>query len=179
MSKIEVRLADPTDAMAIALLGRVTFTETFGHLFREKKDLQDYLLRTFSVDKIENSLKKEENVFWIAFSERLAVGYAKLKLNTPSEFFTENNTCQLQKIYFLADFLSLKIGFQLQETLLKWARGEGYHIIWLSVLKENERAIKFYKKNGFKLVGQHDFQIGREHFDFIAMSKKLNSEGEK
>ncbi len=178
MGKIEIRIAEPSDAVAISILGRVTFTETFGHLFREREDLQQYLLQTFSVSKIESSLEKDENVFWIAFSDRLPVGYAKLKLKAPCKFVAKENACQLQKIYVLADFLSLKIGFQLQERLLQWAIEADYRAIWLSVLGENERAINFYKRNDFYIVGQHDFQIGREHFDFIVMSKKLNSEGE-
>ena len=49
----------------------------------------------------------------------------------------------------------------------------GYDKIWLSVLNKNERAINFYKKSGFKKIGYHDFQIGRENFEFIAMKKEL------
>jgi ribosomal protein S18 acetylase RimI-like enzyme len=37
----------------------------------------------------------------------------------------------------------------------------------------NERAINFYKKTGFEKIGNHDFQIGKENFEFIAMQKKL------
>ena len=42
MDTIEIRLAKKEDAEFIALLGRTTFTETFGHLFRDQKDLIDY-----------------------------------------------------------------------------------------------------------------------------------------
>lgn len=45
--------------------------------------------------------------------------------------------------------------------------------MWLSVLHSNERAINFYKNSGFGQIGNHDFQIGKENFEFIAMSKKL------
>ena len=33
MKTIEIRLAKKEDAQFIALLGRITFTETFGHFF--------------------------------------------------------------------------------------------------------------------------------------------------
>lgn len=173
MSKIEIRIANKVDAGYIALLGRVTFTETFGHFFKDKKDLLDYYDLTFSVIKIENSLSKPNNLYWIAFVDRLAVGYAKLKLNSPSEFLEDEDLCQLQKIYVLKDFLSMKIGFQLQNQLLIKAKEKGFFKIWLSVLRGNERAINFYKKTGFQEIGKHDFQIGKEHFDFMAMSKQL------
>jgi ribosomal protein S18 acetylase RimI-like enzyme len=172
-SKIEIRLANKDDSKFIALLARVTFTETFGHFFSDKQDLLDYYNSTFSVDKIENSFSKPNNVYWIAFVDRLPVGYAKLKLNSQSEFMSERNVCQLQKIYVLKDFLSMKIGFELQNLLLNKAIEKKIRKIWLSVLKSNERAINFYLKNGYMEIGNHDFQIGKENFEFIAMSKRL------
>jgi hypothetical protein len=172
-SKIEIRLANKDDSKFIALLGRVTFTETFGHFFSDKQDLLDYYNSTFSVDKIENSFSKPNNEYWIAFVDRLPVGYAKLKLNSQSEFISERNVSQLQKIYVLKDFLSMKIGFELQNLLLNKAIEEKISKIWLSVLNSNERAINFYLKNGFVEIGNHDFQIGKENFEFIAMSKRL------
>ena len=40
-------------------------------------------------------------------------------------------------------------------------------------LHSNERAINFYKKGGYETIGKHDFQIGKENFEFVAMSKQL------
>ena len=172
-TKTEIRKANKNDAEYIALLGRVTFTETFGHLYRDPQDLLNYYDLTFSVDKIEKSLDKPDNVFWIAFVNRLPVGYAKLKLNSGSEFINSDSVCQLQKIYVLKDFLSTGIGYKLQEQLLDKAKELKFEQIWLSVLNDNERAIRFYEKNGFRGIGNHDFQIGKEHFEFIAMGKEL------
>jgi diamine N-acetyltransferase len=36
-------------------------------------------------------------------------------------------------------------------------------------LKSNENAVNFYMKNGFTQVGKHQFQIGKEDFDFDIM----------
>ena len=173
MNTVETRIADLEDAKCIALLGRITFSETFGHLFQEYQDLLDYLDRTFSVQKIENSLKKPNNLFWLSSVNGLPVGYAKLKLNSPSQFNTSPNQCQLQKIYVLKDFLSEGIGRRLQKILLDKAQDLGFETIWLSVLNSNERAIRFYLKSGFENIGSHGFQIGREKFTFTAMQKKL------
>ena len=169
-----IRKATSRDAKVIALLGRTTFGETFGHLFRDPEDLQDYYGRTFSDKKIEQSLQKERNIYWLAYIDNHPVGYAKLKLHSPSQFLEGTDVCQLQKIYVLIDYLSLKIGLRLQQELINEARSSGSSFIWLSVLKENERAIQFYLKNGFEKIGNHDFSIGKEDFDFMAMARKLN-----
>ena len=173
MHTIDIRLANKEDAPFIALLGRTTFTETFGHFFRDEQDLIDYYNLTFSVQKIEDGIEKTDNVFWIAFANRLPVGYAKLKLNSHSDFIDSRDVCQLQKIYVLKDFLSMKIGFGLQDLLLKKAKELNFDHVWLSVLHSNDRAINFYKKGGFETIGNHDFQIGKENFEFVAMSKTL------
>ena len=98
MNTIEIRLAKKEDAPSIALLGRTTFTETFGHFFGDQQDLIDYYNLTFSVQKIEAGIEKPNNISWIAFANRLPVGYAKLKLNSTSEFVESKDVCQLQKI---------------------------------------------------------------------------------
>jgi len=173
MNIIEVREANIIDAQFIAILGRVTFSETFGHFFKDYNDLLEYYNRTFSVEKIRKSIDNSNNIFWIAFVNEVPVGYAKLKLNSSSEFLESKNTSQLQKIYVLKDFLSLKIGLELQTKLIKKATRHGRELIWLSVLKSNNTAISFYKKNGFINIANHDFQIGKERFAFNVMSKSL------
>ena len=172
--KIEIRLATISDAALIALLGQITFSDTFGHYFRDRNDLMNYFERTFSVAKIEQSIRKSTTRYWLAFVDKLPVGYAKLKLNSPSPFLDMKAVCQLQKIYVLKDFHSMKIGFHLQKELLETAASLNHQNIWLSVLDENEKAIKFYQNNGFLPVGSHDFQIGRENFTFTVLSKALH-----
>ena len=166
--------AIPKDAKIISYLGRITFKESFGHLFGDQNDLLVYLEKTFSETKIYGSLQKEENVYWIAYWNDLPVGYAKLKLHSPSKFIDSVNTCQLQKIYVLKDYLSMKIGHQLQEILLQDAQLKGFETIWLSVWVGNDRAIKFYQRNHFQSVGNHLFSIGKENFEFLVMNRELN-----
>ncbi|NAY90928.1 GNAT family N-acetyltransferase [Muricauda sp. JGD-17] len=171
----QIRLAKKEDATFIALLGRITFTETFGNLFSDQNGLKEYLNATFGIAKIARSIEKENNIYWISFVDQLPVGYAKLKLKSPSPFITSENLGQLQKIYVLKDFLSMKIGKRLQDLLLEKAKASGCAHIWLSVYKGNQRAIRFYEKNDFTTVGEHQFSIGKDTFDFMAMSKKIKS----
>ena len=128
---------------------------------------------TFGVSKIRTSLSKDNNVFWIAFFDELPVGYAKLKWFSKSDFIDSDSISQLQKIYVLKDFLAKKIGHQLQTEMFEEVTQLGNKFVWLSVLKSNERAISFYNKNGFTAIGEHSFQIGQEHFNFMAMKKEF------
>lgn len=170
----QLRRANPEDAHAIAALAKSTFTETFGHLFHDPEDLQNYLEETFAPTKLEQSLQKPNNAYWITLVQGRAVGYAKLKLYSPCDFLMTEKSSQLQKIYVLKDFLFMKIGKGLQDAVLEAAKAYGSEEIWLSVLDTNERAIGFYRKNDFRTVGSHQFSIGKETFDFTVMSKPLS-----
>jgi hypothetical protein len=74
MGEIIIRNATVADAEYISLLGRITFSETFGNHFKDKQDLVNYYERTFSVQKIRSSIKNLNNVFWLAFANDLPVG---------------------------------------------------------------------------------------------------------
>ena len=173
MEQLIIRKANIEDAQFMALLARVTFTETFGHYFSNKPDLLDYYDKTFSVSKIKASLAKENNVFWISFLNELPVGYAKLKKVSNYVFIDSDKVSQLQKIYILKDFISKKIGYKMQAEMFKEAIKIGNKYIWLSVLESNNRAISFYAKNGFTEIGKHSFEIGQQNFSYIAMKKEF------
>lgn len=170
---LAIKIAKPEEAPIIALLARVSFAETFRELFEDKSDLVKYLDQTFDVAKIEKGISKPNNLFVIAYFNGLPVGYGKLKYESPSDFVPFSQLGQLQKLYVLKDFLSQKIGSQLQDFLFDKARENGLEKIWLSVLDSNARAIRFYQKNGFEQIGKFQFQIGKEMFDFTALLKSL------
>ena len=105
---LDVIRAGPSEASVVALLGRITFGETFGHLFHDhREDLRTYLDATFDVAKIERSLGKPENTCWLACRNELPAGYAKLKYPSAPPGKPGRDAAQLQKIYVLREFLGL------------------------------------------------------------------------
>jgi GNAT superfamily N-acetyltransferase len=147
-----IRRAASADAPIVALLGRVTFVETFGYLFRDrfKNDLRAYLDTTFDVAKIERSLGKPENIYWLALWEKLPVGYAKLKHPSPQP--------------------GRGIGHDLIDRVFTEAVVRA-PVVWLDVLQENRGAVDFYRRHGFAVTGEHRFPIGSQQFLFHRMSR--------
>lgn len=167
---LQIRPATPSDAEVIALLGRITFAETFGYLFtNHAADLRAYLDYTFGVAKIRNSLTQADNGYWISFLNGLPVGYAKMKYPLPADEDPYPAMPQLQKIYVLHEFLREGIGKALIEVVLKDLAARALDTVELYVLKENARAIQFYKKLGFVARGDHAYPIGAQTFHFDRM----------
>ena len=46
--------------------------------------------------------------------------------------------------------------------ILNMGKEMGYRKAWLGVWENNFRAIKFYRKYGFKKFGQHSFLLGKD-----------------
>lgn len=172
--EVQTKRAGTGDAASLALLGRITFAETFGYLFRDHPgDLRAYLDATFAAAKIARSLGKPENTYWLALRDGLPVGYAKLKHPSP---FPGNPagtaTAQLQKIYVLREFFGLRLGRGLMRDVIDAAAARA-SCLWLDVLEENERAIGFYEKHGFAQAGEDTYAIGAQHFRFRLMARRF------
>jgi ribosomal protein S18 acetylase RimI-like enzyme len=169
----KVAQAGPADAQLIALLGRLTFQESFERIFESRANLRDVLDRTFSVDRIRKSLQHENNAFWVAYSDELPVAYAKLKRHSTLVGIDSQQIGQLQMIYVLRDFLDQRIGLPIFLAVLEECRRLELSHLWLNVYHENFRAIRFYEKNGFL---RHDFvwiERGDERLKHYRMVKEL------
>lgn len=173
MKNLTIRKATIADAEIVAILAQITFDETFGHHFRDRNDLINYFNTTFSVAKIRSSIAKENNVFWLAFVDEMPVGYAKLKKYSPISAVEDVNCAQLQKIYLRKDYLHQQIGAPLQQAMFDEVIELSKKTLWLSVLKTNFRAIRFYEKHGFVTVGEYLFSVGKETFDFHILLKSF------
>ena len=47
--------------------------------------------------------------------------------------------------------------------------------VWLGVWEENQRAIRFYEKNGFIAFDKHIFKLGEDEQTDIMMKKTLST----
>ncbi len=170
---VTIRIATASDAVHIALLGRITYTESHGAYIEDKKNLLEFYNTHYSVSKIRSEINDLENIFWIVFSEELPIGFAKLSLNIKNTELADDNSCKLQRLYILNDFIALKIGSQLQDLILKKATDLKFTSIWLTAYYKNTKGIHFYKKYGFNKIGSIDFYVGETNYENLIFAKKL------
>ena len=87
----------------------------------------------------------------------------KIILNSPHSNIQTENVTKLERLYLLKDFYELKLGIGLLNFNVELSRKKNQAGMWLFVWKENQRAVNFYKRTGFQIIGSYDFKLTETH----------------
>ena len=155
-------------------LGKKTFTETFAP-HNTKTNLDFYLTNSFTVEKLTNELGNTNSRFYFAIVNEVEAGYLKINFKDAQTELQNPLSMEVERIYVLQSFQGMKIGQALMEKAVEEAKNNHCDFLWLGVWEKNEKAIQFYKKNGFEIFGSHVFQFGDEEQHDLMMKLNLNS----
>jgi GNAT superfamily N-acetyltransferase len=170
MEAIAWRLAGPEDAAALAELGRLSFTETFGHLY-PPEDLAAFL-RTHDEANWRGELVDPR--FTVRLGEAGGRGVAYAKLGPPSlPLEVKAPGVELRQFYVLKPWQGSGAAADLMAWVLAEARARDAGEICLSVFVDNARARRFYERYGFEYVGRYAFMVGTHADDDLIMRLKL------
>ena len=167
---LAVRKAIEADAAAIVRVGRASFYDTFVNLFTSHDELERYLDLTYNADRIQKSISKQNNSYFLALINEEVAGFAKIKKTSPHEVIKSENQSELQRIYVLKEYHGCGGGQGLLDAAIKEAQELGTGQLWLDVHTSNEKAKRFYEKNGFSKAGNHTYTIGAQTFDYYVMA---------
>jgi len=170
---INIKIATKANTEVLALLGRQTWAESHGHYIEDKNDIFKYLNESFSVSKTKQLLNDPNQYFYIIYADDAPDGYAKLIVNASNENVDSENSCRLERIFILKDFIPLKIGKQSLTFIEEQAKTLKSDEMWLTVYIKNKRAIRFYEKNKFENVGDISFVVSGKSYHNIVFSKTI------
>ena len=170
MTALAWRDAGPSDAAALAELGRRTFTETFGHLYSPENLI--VFLRSHDEAGWQEQLADPEFAVRLGEAYHQAVAFAKV--GPPSlPFEVTTPTIELRQFYLLSDWHGTGAAAELMDWVLDRARRSGAEQICLSVFEENPRARRFYERYGFEYVGRYPFMVGTHADNDLIMRRSL------
>jgi len=98
-------------------------------------------------EMMSDALKEQPDGVFVATMNRKAVGFAIVMYR---DWF---NIAYLDYIQVKTDQMNKGVGHRLIEKCVSWAREKRARIIYTETGKNNERAIKFYQRHGFKITG--------------------------
>ncbi|MCU0346292.1 MAG: GNAT family N-acetyltransferase [Saprospiraceae bacterium] len=165
------------DLPLLSALASKALWESHGHSCAHE-DMNLYITTRLSEESLLTELLDERNIFhWMQHEGRPA-GYSKIILDCPHESVAAQNVTKMERLYFLAEFHGLGLAQQLFDFNLNIAKQAKQAGVWLYVWKENHRAVAFYDKMGFEIVGKGLFKISETHYNpNHVMFLRMGSEG--
>lgn len=175
MDEFRIRRAGKGDAETLSHIGAATFIESYTEIIN-RADMIAHCTRQHSRAVYDAYLADPATFVCIAeYSATGApVGYA---INCPPDLpvALQVRDVELKRIYAFSRFHGAGIGRGLMLASIQDARQRGAPRLLLGTYQDNHRAIAFYRRHGFDLIGKRQFQVGSKLFDDIVMAKPLAS----
>lgn len=153
-------------------VGLATFKAAF-EADNTPADFNAYISKAFDLEVLKSELENQASEFFFAKQNGGVAGY--LKLNHPlAQGENLGDKClEIQRIYSMPAFYGKGVGEALMQKSIAVAQEKNYEFIWLGVWEHNPRAIRFYKKKGFEVFGNHPFLFGSDLQTDILMRRFL------
>jgi GNAT superfamily N-acetyltransferase len=133
-----------------------------------------YLADAFTIDGSAAELADTNAVVWIAEDAGCAaVGYATLHRGAIGNGVIANAPAEVQRIYVDQPWHGRRVGETLMKSCIAQSRAWHCDALWLAVWEENPRAIAFYQKMGFQVVGSTTFLLGSDRQNDLVMALPL------
>jgi ribosomal protein S18 acetylase RimI-like enzyme len=159
---LTLRAPEPADIPALCALGRDSFVEKFGHLYRPE-DLTAFLEETHSPAAIAAEIADPERRYCLAESAGSLAGYCKLAIpSSLAEHSAHVRPIEIKQLYTDPARTGQGIGAALMDWALAEANAHGADAIQLSVWSGNTGAQRFYTRYGFVKTADIEFWVGEQ-----------------
>lgn len=129
-----------------------TWKDTYS--FIPEKDIVNYFENFYSEDRLIEILNDPFSKGIIAEVNSIPAGWLKLFEDLINKKFF------VSSLYILPDFQGFGLGKRLLNEAYSIAKEKHYSKVWLGVMKQNIKALEWYKNLGFIFVEEEPFQMG-------------------
>ena len=171
---ITTRRADLSDADLLHDLAARTFGLACPPGTRQS-DIDAFIARHLSAESFRRYLSDPERIILIAAEDGVPLGYSMLvsgPIADPdvAKVVDAGTSIELSKFYLAPHRHGSGVAATLMAATLAEAMATGASFCWLGVNQQNERAGRFYAKQGFEVVGVKRFLVGDVwHDDHVRM----------
>ncbi len=151
---ISVRYARPSEAKALNRVAAQWFNDTYAHQ-NTQANMDAYIAKHFDGRELSQQIDSREHGVLVLRADADYVGYAVVETRAA-------DSGNLQRFYIDANWHGSGLAARLMEAVVTHGLCMAHSAITLGVYTENPRAIRFYEKHGFRIVGEERFQFGSE-----------------
>lgn len=166
------KTAQITDIPALQQCQRITYLATYPEIAAEHPDvMKTFLEETYATEKILEEINDPNITYYIIVDNDIpeddfanhCVAFVKVcrgAAQTWETFRQCDDVLQIKRIYVRVEYHGLQLGRVLLDGAIAHAKAIMANKIWLGVYDKNEKAIHFYKKNGFfKIPAETTFKM--------------------
>jgi diamine N-acetyltransferase len=161
IDSIQIRRGVLEDAPALAALAARTFTDAFAADNRPE-DLQAHLESSYGVAQQSQELSDPNEITLLALSGETLIAFAQVRRKVPPECVTQSQAIEVHRFYVDRLAHGKGVAQSLMATVKSAATEFDAKHLWLSAWERNPRAVAFYAKMGFEIVGSADFMVGSD-----------------
>jgi ribosomal protein S18 acetylase RimI-like enzyme len=172
MGEIRFQRARLDDVEELRRISTQTFLDAYA-ASNSVENMSHYMAESFSESRLSEELNDKNSEFYFARTDCI-IGYLKINFNAAQTELHDAGALEIERIYVLQEYYGKGAGQRLMEFAKSIAVERGIQRIWLGVWEENERAIRFYTKNGFTAFGRHIFKLGDDNQWDVMMELSLN-----
>lgn len=186
---LRLRRATEADAAALALVGGATFLEAFTWML-PGEDIVSFCAKHHTMESYAAYLAKPSTRITLAVTGvDTPVGYAMVTAPDLPSFDVQPGDVELKRIYLFSRFrgeatpvldasgqpvAGLRGGQALMNAAIADARSLGATRLLLGTHAGNERAIRFYERNGFVPAGSRTFVVGNQQCCDLILARQLS-----
>lgn len=166
-----IREAGEDDASALALIGAATFLETFAGILDG-----DAIVGHCAAQHTEaaySAYLADGGRAWIAEAQPGGAPIGFTLVGKPDLAAACEGDIELKRIYSLSRFHGTGLGAALMRQALEAA--SGHQRLLLGVYAGNQRALAFYRKQGFSDLGTRQFNVGGKLYDDLVLARPLTA----
>jgi diamine N-acetyltransferase len=158
---IGIRRAEQDDALALAVLAEATFRAAFAQ-DNTAANMELHCAANYGPPLQLAEIQDPARETWVAQLEGRFVAYVQLRFDAASPIISDERPVEIQRFYVDAAHHGAGLAHQLMSHVLTRVEAAGYAALWLGVWERNARALAFYRKWGFEVVGKHTFRVGSD-----------------
>jgi ribosomal protein S18 acetylase RimI-like enzyme len=162
---MKIRKLEINELEIITSLAYRIWPKTYGHIISQEQ--MTYMLEwMYSIETLQTNFTKNHTYFCIS-SGHQDIGFLDVEINHPVPV-----NLKIHKIYVLPEFQGKGIGYALMLKARDFAKKNRMITMSLQVNRNNP-AIEFYKRFGFEIIDEQDFEIGNGFYmnDFVMRYK--------
>lgn len=164
--------ASAADLNAYGDISRRTFADTYRES-HSAEVLTRHIDQRLCDDVLVKELADPARHVWALERDEVWVGYTLLRHGSASVVVPGDQPVEIERFYIAKEWHGRGYADSLMNAALASARTHGARVAWLGVWEQNSRAVRFYTKCGFAVMGRATYMFDGKAEDDLVMSIAL------